>query len=335
MLHKEIRIAEERAEFRILSRELNKIHLSIVIPVYCSHYFLVELYTRLNAVLSDISQNHEIILVNDASPDDSWEVIQELARRDKRVRGINFSRNFGQHYAITAGLDHARGDWVVVMDGDLQDLPEEISKLYQVAIKGYDIVVGRKARRKDSFLKKLGSRLFYKIFSWLTDSKVDNRIGNFGIYSRKAVANIVALKEQNRSFGLFALWVGFRRIEIDIEHAPRPYGKSSYTLNRLVHLAMDSIVAHSNKLLHLSVQLGFTLSFLSLVYVLWLVAKYFTWAIPVPGWTSLIVSMYFTAGLIIGCIGIVGLYVGKIFDEVKKRPLYIIDSITFEDNIEK
>jgi len=144
------------------------------------------------------------------------------------------------------------------------------------------------------------------------------------------IQSITALKEQNRSFGLFALWVGFRRIEVDVEHASRPHGKSSYTFKRLANLAVDSIIAHSNKLLRLSVKLGFFLSFVSLLYSLWLVIKYLFWATPVPGWTSLIVSVYFTAGLVIGSIGIVGLYVGKIFDEVKGRPLYIIDSTTFE-----
>jgi len=304
--------------------------LSVVIPVYISQETLRELSNRLNTALSLVSANYEIILVNDASPDASWQIIQELAREDKRVRGINLSRNFGQHYAITAGLDYVRGDWVVVMDCDLQDIPEEIPKLYHKAQEGYDIVVGRRANRQDGFFKKMGSKLFYKVFAYLTGTKVNHSIYNFGIYARKVIQSITSLKEQNRSFGLFALWVGFRRIEVDIEHARRPNGKSSYTSKRLVRLAMDSIVAHSNKLLRLSIKFGIFLSFSSLFYSLWLTLKYFIWASPVPGWTSLMVSIYFTTGLIIGSVGIVGLYLGKIFDEVKGRPLYIIDSMTFE-----
>jgi dolichol-phosphate mannosyltransferase len=304
--------------------------LSVVIPVYISQETLRELSNRLNTALSLVSANYEIILVNDASPDASWQIIQELAREDKRVRGINLSRNFGQHYAITAGLDYVRGDWVVVMDCDLQDIPEEIPKLYHKAQEGYDIVVGRRANRQDGFFKKMGSKLFYKVFAYLTGTKVNHSICNFGIYARKVIQSITSLKEQNRSFGLFALWVGFRRIEVDIEHARRPNGKSSYTSKRLVRLAMDSIVAHSNKLLRLSIKFGIFLSFSSLSYSLWLTLKYFIWASPVPGWTSLMVSIYFTTGLIIGSVGIVGLYLGKIFDEVKGRPLYIIDSMTFE-----
>lgn len=304
--------------------------ISVVIPVYRSQESLGELYARLNATLTRISPDYEIIMVNDASPDDSWQLIQTLAQEDDRVRGINLSRNFGQHCAITAGLDYVRGHWVVVMDCDLQDVPEEIIKLYRKAKEGYDVVVGRRVRRQDGFLKKTASRTFYHVFAYFTGSKIDNRIGNFGIYARKVIQSITALKEQNRSFGLFVLWVGFRRIEIDIEHHPRPHGGSSYTFRRMFHLAFDSIVAHSNKLLRLSVKLGFFLSLMSMIYALWLVIRYFIWTTPVAGWTSLMVSVYFTAGLIIGTIGIVGLYVGKIFDEVKGRPLYIIDSTTFE-----
>jgi dolichol-phosphate mannosyltransferase len=307
-------------------------HLSVVIPVYSCCSSLPELYTRLDAVLSGISADYEIIMVNDASPDGAWEVIQQLARKDARVKGINLSRNFGQHYAITAGLDYAKGDWVVVMDCDLQDVPEEIAKLYHKAQEGYDIVVGRRANRQDMFIKKLLSKLFYRVFAYFTGSKVDNRIANFGIYAQKVIHSIRALKEQNRSFGLFALWVGFRRIELDIEHARRIQGRSSYTFRKMMSLAIDSIVAHSNKLLRFTVKLGLALSVFSLAYALWMVVRYFLWATPVAGWTSLIVSVYFTAGLIIGSIGIIGLYVGKIFDEVKQRPLYIIDSTTFEMN---
>lgn len=306
------------------------VDISIVIPVFESEESLRELYARLNAALSPISPNHEIIMVNDASSDGSWSLIKEIANSDDRVRGINLSRNFGQHYAITAGLDYARGDWVVVMDCDLQDAPEEIPKLYQKAQEGYDVVVGRRAIRQDTFFKKLRSKLFYCIFNYFTGSKVDNRISNFGIYSRKVVQSISLLREQNRSFGLFALWVGFRRVELDVAHANRPHGASSYNLQSLIRLAVNSIVAHSNKLLRLSVKIGLLLSLTALVYAFWLIVRYFLWGIPAAGWTSVMVSIYFTAGLIMGSVGVMGLYIGKIFDEVKARPLYIIDSTTFE-----
>jgi len=305
-------------------------HISIVTPVYGCSCCLLELYSRISATISKITNRWEIIMVNDASPDDPWPVIQKLASEDQRVKGINLSRNFGQHYAITAGLEYALGDWVVVMDCDLQDQPEEILKLYNKAQEGYDMVIGLRAKRKDSNFKKLGSKLFYKLFTYFTGATIDNRIGNFGIYAQKVIRSISLFKEQNRSFGLFALWVGFRRIEIDIEHASRSTGKSSYTLRRLIRLAMDSIIAHSNKLLRLTIMLGFVISFSSIFYALILIVKYILFFTPIAGWTSLMVSLFLSTGMIIGSIGVVGLYIGKIFDELKGRPLYIIDSTTFD-----
>ena len=187
-----------------------------------------------------------------------------------------------------------------------------------------------RAQRQDSYFKKLGSRLFYRVLSYCTGQNVDNRITNFGIYSKKVIQSITSLREQSRAFGLFALWVGFRRKEIDIDHASRPYGKSTYTLKRMVTLAVDSILSYSDKLLLLTVKLGLFLSSISLLYASFIFVRYFIWTTPVEGWTSIIVSVYFTAGLIIGSVGVVGLYVAKIFNEVKGRPLYFINSTTFE-----
>jgi dolichol-phosphate mannosyltransferase len=294
---------------------------------------LQSLYDRLVSTLSQITQDFEIIMVNDASGDNAWDIITQLAQQDKRVKGINFSRNFGQHRAITAGLDYARGDWIVVMDCDLQDQPEEILKFYKKALEGYDAVIGKRTDRKDGFFKRFGSLIFYKIYNFMTDATVDKSIGNFGIYSKRIISSVGMLREQNRSFGLFALWAGYKRVEIEITHAPRESGKSSYTLFKLIDLAIDSIIAHSNKPLKLSIKIGFSLSFLSFLYSAWLVVSYIFWSTPIAGWTSLIVSIYFLAGLIIGSIGMLGLYIGKIFDEVKQRPLYIIQETTFKEEI--
>ncbi|AFL67647.1 glycosyltransferase family 2 protein [Sulfurospirillum barnesii] len=304
---------------------MESIKISVVSPVYGCKESLFELYERLVASLSQISNQFEIIFVNDACPQGSWERIVMLCARDERVKGINLSRNFGQHYAITAGLDHAKGEWVVVMDCDLQDRPEEIIKLYNTARDGYDIVFGRRVERQDSFFKRLGSRAFNKVLEYFTDSKHDNSIANFGIYSQKVVQTINRYREHSRDFLLFAQMVGFKKIEIDIEHASRTYGSSSYNLSKLFKLAIDSIVSHSNKPLRLSIQLGFFIALGSLMYASWLVLRYFFYGTTTEGWTSLMVSMFFMFGLLFAIIGIVGLYIGKIFDEVKRRPLYIIE----------
>lgn len=304
------------------------VHISVITPVYGCSENLLELYNRLNHTLSQISDSYEIIMVNDASPDGAWHTIKDIVEMDNRVKGINLSRNFGQHYAITAGLDFSNGDWTVVMDCDLQDQPEEILRFYKVACDGYDVVAGKRANRKDTWLKKNISLAFYKIYNCLTDSKFNSQISNFGIYSRNVISSVKRMREQNRSFGLFIYWSGFSRIEIEIAHSQRVHGKSSYSFSKLVNLAFDSIIAYSNKPLILSVKLGFTLSVSAFLYSAWLFLKYFLWSNPVQGWTSLILSLYFLAGLIIGNIGIVGLYIGKVFNEVKNRPLYLVKEVT-------
>lgn len=300
------------------------VKISVVSPVYGCKECLGELCRRVSATIAPISEYFEIILVNDACPQGSWEDIQALAHQDSRIKGINLSRNFGQHYAITAGLDQAQGDWVVVMDCDLQDKPEEIAKLYAKAMEGYDIVFGQRVERQDSFFKKLASRMFYRVLEYFTDTEHDNTIANFGIFSQQVIQNVNRYREQNRSFPLFVKIAGFKRTQIPVEHDDRLYGKSSYNFSKLINLAIDSIVAHSNKPLRLFIQLGFFISLGSMVYAFWLFLRYFLYGDVAEGWTSLMVSMFFMFGLLFGILGILGLYIGKIFDEAKGRPLYII-----------
>jgi dolichol-phosphate mannosyltransferase len=309
---------------------MNKsIHISVVTPVYGCAESLPKLYERLKKILSVITNDFEIIMVNDTSPDNAWEVIIQLAQQDKRVKGINFSRNFGQHHAITAGLDYAKGEWVVVMDCDLQDQPEEIIKLYNKAQEGYDIVFGKRHQRKDSLFKRSSSKIFYIILDYFTESKIDNSIANFSILSSKVVEKLRILREQNRLYPLFVNWVGFKRADIDIAHASREEGKSSYTLSKLINLAIDGIVSQSNKPLKLAIKFGFLISLISFLYAGWLVIKYLLFSVPVEGWTSVMVSIYFISGLLFANMGLLGLYIGKIFDETKNRPLYLIDETTF------
>jgi dolichol-phosphate mannosyltransferase len=300
-------------------------HISVVIPVYACRECLPELVRRLDASIKPINDNYELILVDDASPDGSWESIEKLCIENNCVKGIRFSRNFGQHYAITAGLTYAQGDWIVVMDCDLQDQPEEIPKLYSKAQEGFDVVFARRFERQDGFLKKLSSKIYYKVYDYFTEQQSDSTIANFGIYSAKVIENFRLLKERNRTFPLFVRWLGFTTAEVDVEHANRFAGKSSYNFPRMIRLALDGIVSQSNKPLRVSVQFGFLMSFLSMLYAFYLVLKYFLYGVPVQGWTSLIVSLYFLVGIILSFMGILGLYIGKVFNETKNRPLYIID----------
>jgi glycosyltransferase involved in cell wall biosynthesis len=306
-------------------------HLSVVIPVYKAEHCLDELYLRLKTALESISPNFEIVLVEDCGGDNSWQVIERLAVADPRVRGIQFSRNFGQHYGITAGLDNCHGDWVVVMDCDLQDRPEEIPRLYTKAQEGYDIVLARRGARQDPFLKRITSWLFYKIFSYLADIDYDGDSGNFRIMSRKVVVNFRQMREQLRFFGGLVLWMGFPTASIEVEHAERLAGNTTYTFAKLWRLATETIIAYSDKPLRLAVRLGFVMAFFSFCYGAYILVRALVYGSPIPGWNSLIVSLYFIGGIIISILGIIGIYLGKTFDESKKRPLYIISKATFPD----
>ncbi|OGS81039.1 MAG: glycosyltransferase [Gallionellales bacterium GWA2_55_18] len=306
--------------------------ISVVIPVYKAENCLDELYRRLVQALETITHNFEIVLVEDYGGDRSWEIIGYLSRQDARVKGIQFSRNFGQHYGITAGLDHCDGDWVVVMDCDLQDRPEDITRLYTKAQEGYDVVLARRGRRQDPPLKRLTSWLFYKVFSYLAEIEYDAQTGNFRIMSRKVVKNLRNMREQLRFFGGLVQWLGFPTASIDVEHAERFEGASTYTFAKLWKLAMETIIAYSDKPLRLAVRFGFLMALLAFCYGLYILVLSKFYSIPIMGWTSLIVSLYFIGGIIISILGIIGIYLGKTFDESKKRPLYIIRRMTFDEN---
>jgi len=298
-------------------------YFSVIVPVYGCSTSLHELYIRIKNTLEKTNQNFEIIMVNDASPDNSWEAVEELAVKDKRIKGINFARNFGQHYAITAGLKRCSGDWVVVMDCDLQDQPEEILKLYQKALEGFDIVFGRRIERKDNFRKRFFSKIFTLLLQFLSGEKIDNSIGNFSIVSKRVIEKLNSFTELNRNYGLFLFWMGYKSTSIEIEHVKRPHGKSSYSFRKSLNHAITSMVAYSTKPLRISIKIGFVISVLSFIIAIYYIMRYFIHDIGVPGFTSMIVTLFFITGIIIMNLGLLGLYIGKIFEETKRRPLYI------------
>ena len=304
--------------------------ISVVSPVYRAEKIIDKLVEINIKELSKITPRFEIILVDDRGPDKSWEKIIENTLKDARVKGIKLSRNFGQHYAITAGLDHAAGEWIVVMDCDLQDRPEEIGGLYNKALEGYDIVLARRERRQDGIIKKLLSKLFHKTLTWLTGSPLDNRVANFGIYHRKVIIAISSMRESIRFFPTMVKWVGFNSTSIPVKHAARDSGSTSYDFKRLIELALDIILAYSIKPIRLAIKFGFIMSGLAFLFAIYNVILSLTNGITVLGYGSLITSIWFLAGLIISFIGIVGLYVGKTFEGVKKRPIYIVSEKTFE-----
>ena len=299
--------------------------ISIVSPVYRAEKILPILVSEINLVMERIGEDYEIILVDDRSPDNSWEVMKVLSSQNPKIKSIRLSRNFGQHSAIFAGLTKTKGDWVVVMDCDMQDQPKEIAKLYKKALEGYDIVLGQRENRKDKFLKKLSSKLFYKVFNYLSGGHFNNEIGNFGIYKKKVIDSILNINDYIKFFPLFINWVGFKSISIPIEHGEREEGKSSYSISRLLRLAFNVIISFSDKPLRLFINFGLGISILSFILGIYYLYLSITYRITQPGFSSLILSIWFLSGIIISCIGIVGVYLGKTFDQTKNRPTFIID----------
>ncbi|HXC16179.1 MAG TPA: glycosyltransferase family 2 protein [Holophagaceae bacterium] len=298
--------------------------ISVIVPVYKGEAFLEELHRRVRTSLASIPGEHELLLVEDRGGDGSWAAIQRLAGEDPLVRGIQFSRNFGQHAGITAGLDLARGSWVVVMDCDLQDRPEEIPRLHAKALEGFDVVVARRGRRKDSWMKRTTSRLFYSSFSYLSGLRMDPQVGNFRIISRKVVEALGQMRERTRFFVSLVEWMGFPTASVDVEHAARAGGQSTYSFRKLMQLALEVVIAYSDKPLWLAIRFGFTISLLSMLGGGVIIYRALRYGSPVMGWSSLVVSLYFLGGIIISILGVIGVYLGKTFEETKRRPHYII-----------
>jgi polyisoprenyl-phosphate glycosyltransferase len=302
-----------------------KLEISIVSPVFGAPDLIPELCRRIHNSVSSITNRYEIILVFDCSPDDGWSKIKAECKKDLRVKGIKLSRNFGQHKAIAAGLHHAQGDKIVVMDCDLQDMPEEIPVLYKKIQEGYDIVKCRREIRKDSFLRKLLSKCFFKFFSFISGVETDHTVVNFGIYNKKVIDVMRQLKEQAQYFPLSIIWSGFKSISINVTHDARRSGKSGYTFSKMISLATDIAVSYSEKPLYVSILLGGIISLttivISVIYFLLALLGYF----DVSGFASIIISIWLLSGVLLFFIGLVGLYIAGISANVKRRPLFIIE----------
>lgn len=304
--------------------------ISVVVPVYGCVGCLPELYQRLCTALGSITNSYQLIFVNDQSPDDSWAVVEALAAADSHVLGVDLSRNFGQHAALTAGLDRATGEWVVVMDCDLQDQPEEILRLYAHAQQEHlDVVFARRVIRQDTASKRWGSQLFHGLLKWLGGPVHDPAASNFGIFHCQVVAALRLLREPTRAFPLHVRWLGFRQGALEVTHAARQHGRSGYRLGQLLRLATNALLAHSDKPLRLLVKLGVGTLAGALLAVAYLAGR------AVLGlnhrslmMAAILVSVWLLSGLGLAALGLVGLYVGKTFEGVKGRPLYIVRTET-------
>ncbi len=300
-------------------------HISVVSPVYKAEQLVDSLVAQIILHVEKITIDFEIILVEDGSNDNSWEKIQQNCLKDSRVKGVKLSRNFGQHYAITAGLEASQGEWIIIMDCDLQDRPDQIPKLYEASQKGFDLVFARRILRQDVFFKRASSKVFYRLFSYLTETNQDSAISNFGVYNRKVVDAILSMEDQLKYFPTMSKWVGFSSTTVDVEHGKRESGASSYSWKALIELAFNNIIAFSDMPLKLTIKFGLLISTVSGMVGIYYLISYFLGNITVSGFASLIISIWFLSGIIIFILGMIGIYLGKVFEKVKGRPVYIID----------
>lgn len=300
--------------------------IAVVVPVYMGRSSLRELCSRLVLSLSEITERFSIILVDDRSADNAWPEILELGQADVRVRGIQLSRNFGQHHALTAGVDFAKARWYVVMDCDLQDAPEDIGLLYKKALEGFDIVVGVRQKEGHRFWKRHTSKLFYRAFNILAGIQLDWGVGNFRIFSENVAAGFRQMREHARFLPASLSYMGFDVGMVRLPHHPRLEGSSSYTFKKLIKLASSTIIAHSQIPLKIAATFGLAVAFLAVCAGAWIAISSLYWGTRITGWASLIVSIFVVGGVQIFITGVVGVYVGRSFEEAKKRPIYFVKS---------
>jgi glycosyltransferase involved in cell wall biosynthesis len=298
--------------------------LSIISPVYKAEAIVSHLVERTRVALEPLGLTFEIILVEDGGGDSSWEEILKIAKRDPRIKGVKLSRNFGQHYAVTAGLHKASGDLIVIMDCDLQDGPDEIPKLIEEQRKGVEIVFTKRKKRSHTRIKAISSSLYNLLFKLFSDGNYDINYGSLVLFSRKVANSFLQLREKDRLYIQILKWLGFPSSVVEVEHHPRFEGRSSYSLRKIFNLGLQGWTSHSTKLLKLSTYFGMLLSIASFACAFIVVCRYLLYDL-LPGWPSIIVTILFSTGLILMSIGVLGIYIGKIFEQVKDRPLFIVE----------
>jgi glycosyltransferase involved in cell wall biosynthesis len=300
------------------------VKISIVIPVLNEKFLISELLKRVKDSVEIVSESYEILLVDDGSQDGTWDVILEEASLNVKIKGLKFSRNFGHHNAITAGVNNAKGDWVIVMDGDLQDRPEVIPDLVEKAEQGFDIVYVSRTNREENSLYLFGQNIFYYFLNFLSGMKFDRSRANFSIINRKVADSFKLLGESSRFYSSSLTWLGYNSTSIQADHGQRLNGRPSYTIKKRFVLAFDTIIAYSDRPLRVGISLGLVTSVLSGIFLAYVLIKSMYSGFSVTGWTSLIAVVTFLSGNILTVLGIIGIYIGRIYREVKSRPLFLI-----------
>jgi glycosyltransferase involved in cell wall biosynthesis len=305
--------------------DVPRLVLSVVVPCFNEEEVLRETNGRLFAVLEGISPNFEIVYVDDGSTDSTPDLLREMQLHENRVRAIRFSRNFGHQVAITAGLEHARGDAVVIIDADLQDPPEVIREFFQKWLDGHDVAYGVRVEREGETAFKRGTaKLFYRFISRLSDTSIPLDTGDFRLMDRRVVDALLAMPERDRFVRGMVSWLGFSQVAVPYRRAPRFAGDTKFSLFKMMRFATDGIVSFSILPLRMATWIGFAASGIALVEIaVALFDRIFTHGL-VRGWTSTVIAIWFVGGVQLICMGIIGEYVGRIYGESKRRPLYVV-----------
>jgi len=308
--------------------------ISIVIPCYNEKEVLEQLYHRLTSAAEKWKESFEIILVDDGSDNETWQIIKKIHIQDSRWKIIRFARNFGHQIAISAGIYHAQGDCVIVIDADLQDPPEELHRFIIKWREGYDVVYAIRSKRKEGFVKKLCYKTFYRVLGALADIDIPYDSGDFCLMDRKIVDLLNALPERNRFVRGLRAWAGFRQIGLEYERSARAEGEVKFTFQKLIKLAFDGIFSFSKVPLRIATYFGLSVSLIALLGVIFtLFQRVFSDSFfqiglgPVPGFATTVIAILFLGGVQLVCLGIIGEYIGRIYDEVKGRPIWTIREI--------
>lgn len=308
-----------------MGKYMKKIVYSILLPVFNEESNVKHLYDRLTKVMGSLTHEYEIIFVDDNSKDRSLAILEYLNRMDPRVKIIKLSRNFGHQMAITAGLDYAQGDAVIMMDADLQDPPEIIPQLIEKHKEGYEVVYAQREERKgETVFKRWTASLFYRIMKHLTDIEIPLDSGDFRLIDKKVLNSLKGMQERHRFLRGLIAWVGYKQIGIRYQRDARYTGKTKFTFKKMLKFAIDAVSSFSRVPLRVATLSGFIVSFISCSVLLWVIS-YWIKGKPTPGWTSLMVCILLLGGVQLIAIGIIGEYLGRIYEEIKNRPLYILD----------
>lgn len=306
--------------------------ISVIVPSFNEEKNVPLIYERLTSTLSQISDDYEIIFVNDCSKDNTLEVIKQLSKKDSHVKYISFSRNFGHQIAVSAGLDMCKGKAVVIIDGDLQDPPELILEMYKKYQEGYKVVYAkRKTREGETWFKKATAKLFYRFLAAMTSIEIPVDVGDFRLIDQVIVKHLRNMPEKSKYIRGQISWIGYKQTFVEYHRDARLYGKTNYPLKKMLRLAFDGITAFSDKPLKMASAIGIISAILSLLAIVYALISHFIFDSAVSGWTSLIISVLFIGGVQLITIGIIGEYIARINNDVRNRPLYIIEEQNIED----